>query len=206
MLETSKYKIVDHCSISKGIVSVNDEILLRSETTVFKDFAKEIYNHLKLDYPKFFKMDNISKLAFLSTELLSQNNPIANDTPVILSNCSSSLDTDIKHDAAIQDSESYHPSPAVFVYTLPNICLGEISIRHRLHTENSFFIFERFQPEFLVPYAENLLYSSVATEVICGWTEIFGNDYSAFLYRVSSNGTREHSIKNLQNLYNKWNH
>ncbi len=206
MLETSKYKILDHCSISKGIVTINGEILLRSETTVFKDFAKEIYNRLKLDYPKFFKMDNLSKLAFLSTELLSQNNPIAKDTAVILSNVSSSLDTDIKHDAAIQDYESYHPSPAVFVYTLPNICLGEISIRHQLHTENSFFIFERFQPEFLVLYAENLLDSGVAKELICGWTEIFGNDYSAFLYRVSANGNGEHSIKNLQNLYNKWNH
>ena len=51
---------------------------------------------------------------------------------------------------AIQNKESYYPSPAVFVYTLPNICIGEISIKYKLYSENSFFIFDSLNAEYLM--------------------------------------------------------
>ena len=36
----------------------------------FATFAKGAYKHLGIDYPKFFKMDALSKLAFLGMEYL----------------------------------------------------------------------------------------------------------------------------------------
>ena len=38
----------------------------------------------------------------------------------------------------IQHADSYYPSPALFVYTLPNIVTGEIAIRNKYYGETSF--------------------------------------------------------------------
>jgi hypothetical protein len=59
-------------------------------------------------------------------------------TALVFANRSSSLDTDFKYQESINSQENYFPSPAVFVYTLPNICVGEISIKHKMQTENAF--------------------------------------------------------------------
>ena len=37
-------------------------------------FLKEMYYKLDLDYPKFFKMDNLCKLGFIGAELLCKKN------------------------------------------------------------------------------------------------------------------------------------
>ncbi|RYG29416.1 MAG: 3-oxoacyl-ACP synthase, partial [Chitinophagaceae bacterium] len=123
------------------------------------------------------------------------------NTALLFANSSSSLDTDITYQSSISNKENYFPSPAVFVYTLPNICLGEISIRHQLKTENSFFIFGAFNPEFMLGYAQNLLQTQKAEHVLCGWTELLGEQYKAFLYVVSKNGNLPHNIENIKALY-----
>ncbi len=151
-------------------------------------------------------MDALSKLAFLGAELLLQTNPdpaVENDTALLLANRSSSLDTDVKYQESIADRDNYFPSPAVFVYTLPNICLGEISIRHQLKSENSFFIFDAFNPEFMANYASILIETGKAEKVLCGWTELFGNDYRAFMYLVEKSGSLVHDKQNISTLYNK---
>src|SRR5690606_18865006 len=134
--------------------------LFGSDSEDFSAFSKEAYKHFGVDYPKFFKMDNLSKLAFLGAEILLKNqnlNESDNDIALVLANRSSSLDTDYKYQQSITDKENFYPSPAVFVYTLPNICIGEISIRHKLYSENSFFIFEAFNADFLGNYSAYLL-------------------------------------------------
>ncbi|MBX9448628.1 MAG: hypothetical protein KL787_02435 [Taibaiella sp.] len=64
-------------------------------------------------------------------------------------NQSSSLDTDIRHQNSIQDPGQFYPGPAIFVYTLPNIAIGEVSIRHQLQTESMFLIQEVYDRESL---------------------------------------------------------
>ena len=41
-----------------------------AQTENFPTFIKNAYKFLKTDYPKFFKMDNLSKLAFLAADVL----------------------------------------------------------------------------------------------------------------------------------------
>ena len=132
------------CEIKHNSIIYNGETLFHSGEMPFADFAKRALKTLEIDYPKFFKMDSLSKLAFLLAEVLLSSLPeeVRQETALVFANKSASLDTDLKHQASIAQTEAYYPSPAVFVYTLPNICLGEISLRHHLHTENSFFIFE----------------------------------------------------------------
>ncbi len=157
-----------------------------------------------MNYPKFFKMDNLSKLAFLGSELLL--NPIIksgveNNIALLFTNKSASLDTDIKYQKSISDDENYFPSPAVFVYTLPNICLGEISIKHQLKSENSFFIFEAFNSDFMTNYANLLIATKKADKVLCGWVEYFNEEYKAFLYLVTNEGTTEHNKHNIETAF-----
>src|SRR5699024_8541206 len=149
----------------------------------FKDFIKKAYKFFETKYPKFFKMDNLSKLAFLTADILLKQenlNEEENDIALVFSNRASSLDTDRKHQESIENEEEYYPSPAVFVYTLPNICLGEISIKHKLYSENSFFIFAQFHPEYLFEYADFLLQTGKAEKVLCGWVDFDEEDYESF--------------------------
>ncbi len=176
-----------------------------AQTENFPTFIKNAYKFLKTDYPKFFKMDNLSKLAFLAADVLLKSENLSeeeNNIALIFSNKASSLDTDRKHQAAIENDAEYFPSPAVFVYTLPNICLGEISIKHRLYSENSFFIFDRFNAEHLQLYANSLLRSGKAEKVLCGWVDLDENSYEAFLYLVEKEGEIEHKTEEITRLYN----
>src|SRR5690554_7071776 len=142
-------------------------------------------------------MDNLSKLAFLASEFIFKEedlDELENNIALVFSNNASSLDTDRKHQNSIQNTEEYFPSPAVFVYTLPNICLGEISIRHKLYSENSFFIFARFNAEHLQLYANGLLRNGKADKVLSGWVNFDKDTYEAFLYLVGKNGDIDHEI------------
>jgi hypothetical protein len=174
--------------IQEGKITLNGKVIFTSEEPDFSSFSKKAYQNFEMNYPKFFKMDNLSKLAFMGAELLLREViDISNENNIALnfSNKASSLDTDVKYQSSIADKENYFPSPAVFVYTLPNICLGEISIKHQLKSENSFFIFEAFNSEFTVNYADILLNTNKADQVLCGWVDYFKEDYKAFLYLVS---------------------
>ncbi|MDR6843394.1 3-oxoacyl-ACP synthase [Flavobacterium granuli] len=205
-MEANKTYIQSYCSIQNNQILLNGEIVFSTEPTVFSDFSKKAYQNLEISYSKFFKMDNLSKLAFLGAELLLKSESDAskeNNTALVFANKSSSLDTDVKYQNSIVDPENYYPSPAVFVYTLPNICLGEISIRHQLRSENSFFIFVEYNPEFMEKYSNILLDTQKADKVLCGWVEYYNEDYKAFLYLVDKKGELIHNQELLIKLYNQ---
>lgn len=202
----NKTYIQSYITIENNEIVLNGTSVFKIEPTNFADFSKQAYRNFDIQYPKFFKMDALSKLAFLGSELLLS--PITssdkeNNIALVLANKSSSLDTDVKYQESISDKENYYPSPAVFVYTLPNICLGEISIRHQLKSENSFFIFEAFNPEFMSNYSDILLNSNKADIVLCGWVEFFNDNYKAFLCTISKEESLKYKNQNINTLYNK---
>ncbi|WP_395048608.1 3-oxoacyl-ACP synthase [Flavobacterium sp.] len=205
-MSENKTYIQSFCTIQNNEIILDGKSIFKLEPTNFSDFSKKAYQNYEINYAKFFKMDNLSKLTFLGAELLLKNeinSSEENNIALVLANNSSSLDTDMKYQNSISDAENYFPSPAVFVYTLPNICLGEISIRHQLKSENSFFIFDVFNPAFMMNYASVLLDSNKADKVLCGWVEYFDEEYKAFLYLVGRKGSFEHKIKTILTEYNK---
>ena len=202
----SAFNIQSYIHIKNSTVSLQSKTLFEYHSEDFSDFIKTAYRGLNINYPKFFKMDNLSKLAFLAADILIENANKSkgkeSDVAIILSNRASSLDTDRKHQKSISDNDNYYPSPSVFVYTLPNICIGEISIKHQLYSENSFFIFDAFSPKELWVYAENLLKTKKAKKVLCGWIDFDAKKYEAFLYLVSEQGSIVHTPKEIDRLYN----
>ena len=190
----NKTNIQSYITIQNNEIVLNGNSVFKIEPTDFADFAKQAYRNFEIQYPKFFKMDVLSPIT--STE---QENNIA----LVLANKSSSLDTDVKYQESISDKENYYPSPAVFVYTLPNICLGEISIRHQLKSENSFFIFDAFNTEFMSNYSNILLNTNKADVVLCGWVEFFNDNYKAFLCIISKEESAKYTNETINTLYNK---
>ena len=198
------YRIESYCHIKEGYVSLNSEVIYKNASPEFSGFIKSAYQHFEIKYSKFFKMDNLSKLAFMAAEVLMQSKFVAKNenTAIVLSNRASSLDTDRKHQESIADNTNFYPSPAVFVYTLPNICIGEISIRHKLLSENSFFIFDAFNAAYLKDYSTGLLNTKKAEKVLCGWVDYDDDNYEAFLYIVSNTGSRSNKQEEITRLYN----
>lgn len=197
------FKISKYCTIRNGLVSINGEVVFSHEDSNFNEFIKAVYKHSELNYPKFFKMDSLSKLTFVASELLLKdqiNIEEENNIALLFANRSSSLDTDLKYQESIQDYENYFPSPAVFVYTLPNICIGEVSIKNNLKSENSFFIFDSFSETFFKTYSEQLMVSNKAEKVLCGWVEVLNNEYHSFVYLVEKEGVIDHNEMNIKNI------
>ena len=170
-------------------VIVNDRIIYYQENIIkFADFVKTVFKQEQISYPKFYKMDSISKLGFLATELVLKEKTIEGYRPeavgVVLSNSSSSLDTDIAHNETIKDRSSYFPSPSVFVYTLPNIVVGEVCIRHKMKGENAFLISESFSGILLFDYVDELFNNERVDACLVGWVEVLGNNCNAMVALV----------------------
>ena len=195
------YYLSNSCVIKNQKVFKNETLVFESNEADFNAFAKATYKNLQLEYPKFFKMDGLSKLAFLASEFLLSDKNEADNIALLFANKSASLDTDLKHQESIQDKDNFFPSPAIFVYTLANICIGEVSIRHRLKSESAFFCSENYQSEFMFNYANYLLQNQKADKVLCGWAEFLNNEYQAVFYLVEKQGTKEHTIKEIENLF-----
>ncbi|WP_425076541.1 3-oxoacyl-ACP synthase [Psychroserpens sp. S379A] len=206
-MSNSAYNISAFCSIKNNTITLNGNVLYTHKAESFSAFIKAAYKAQDTKYPKFFKMDSLSKLAFLASDIVLKNENVTPENEqniaILFSNKASSLDTDRKHQDSIQNKDSYYPSPAIFVYTLPNICIGEISIKYKLYSENSFFIFDNFNAEHLFAYSNSLLSSQKADAVLCGWVEFDDdNNYEAFVYLVSNTGNTEHNKQNIIKLYN----
>ncbi|MAZ27160.1 MAG: 3-oxoacyl-ACP synthase [Cytophagaceae bacterium] len=191
-----------YCRIEDNVLYINGEpVFEQTKNHDFNAFAKALYKHLKLAYPKFHKMDNLSKLCFLSTEVLSRELEFDNNMAIVLSNHSSSLDIDRLHQESINDPENFYPSPANFVYTLPNIGMGEICIRHKIQGENAFFVSKNFNAQLLHAYCESLLQTGKCEQVLCGWADFDGVNAKSFLYLLTRSGQLEHTSNNLDYLY-----
>lgn len=168
--------------IEAGRLLVNSQQLFAG-TADAEVFLKELYHFLRLDYLKFFKMDNLCKLGFLAAEALFKYHPAIkqlgdDELALVFSNRSSSLDTDSRYWQGVVSAEPV-ASPALFVYTLPNIVQGEIAIRHKLYGENIFLIIPGYQAEELEQQARLLINAGKAKACITGWADYNNGAYHA---------------------------
>ena len=152
---------------------------------------------------QFYKMDAQCKLAFIATEVLFQdiereqykNEEIA----MVFANSESTLATDRSYWESTKDIAS----PALFVYTLPNILMGEIAIKNKIKGENCFFISENFDADLLQEQTELVFQNTTTKIVVVGWVNYESEtNYSAKLFLVSKleSGMCPFSIENINNL------
>lgn len=192
-----------HCTITKNGVFLNDELFIGVDANS-ENHLKSMYQALNWEYPKFHKMDKLSKLSVIGIKSLCTltNNFSAygdDDIALLFANSSSSIDTDIKFLQSVQ--EIGNPSPSLFVYTLPNILTGELAIAHKWFGENTFFITEKFNPTLFINQIKRY-FRAGNKAVVCGWVEVNAKEEEAFFFFVES---EDHipTIETLETLFLK---
>lgn len=201
-----------HVLIREGRIDKNGACVLDRPELGATEFLRACYDAAGVSYPKFFKMDNLCKLAWVGAEWLQQGTGfVSGYAPerkgILLQNRAASLDTDLKHAESIARADAYFPSPAVFVYTLPNIAAGEICIRQQIKGSSAFFIFDAFDAEFLYAQAKTYMDSGRVDACIVGIAEWLGNQYELCLFLVEKTPgnalSEEFTPQTMNSLYTK---
>ncbi len=176
--------IINTVEIKNGKVIVNEKTLYQSESD-FPVISKELYKEYLAPYIKFFKMDDLSKLGVICAEILLKDfdveNINKNEVALLMGNSNSTIATDLKYQETIKDQ----PSPAIFVYTLPNILMGEICIKYGFKGQNILYVSENYSQKELFENTQLLLNNSSAKFLISGWINFLNkDDYHAMFYLV----------------------
>lgn len=163
---TPEEVVLDHQKLWEGNQNANEK-LEEQEGAGHHSLLTSLYKQMIGNYPKFYKMDGLSRLGFVASEILlnaekgdtdverreEEGERLLEERAIIFFNHSSSIASDRNYKESINDKNNYFPSPSIFVYTLPNIVTGEIAIRNHFHGETSFFILpdkdERMMEEIL---------------------------------------------------------
>ena len=163
---TPEEVVLDHQKLWEGNQNANEK-LDEQEGAGHHSLLTSLYRQMIGNYPKFYKMDGLSRLGFVASEILlnaekgdtdverreEEGERLLEERAIIFFNHSSSIASDRNYKESINDKDNYFPSPSIFVYTLPNIVTGEIAIRNHFHGETSFFILpdkdERMMEEIL---------------------------------------------------------
>lgn len=175
-------------TIKESNVVLNDQLLFSSTETSFAAFIREAYKILGEGNMKFYKMDDLCKLGYIACHhLLNGLSYLPTEAGIVLANSSSSLHSDLKHQELIDQGGDSAASPAVFVYTLPNVVAGEICIRYKIQGENTFFVKEECDWHELEAYARIAMQRERLKLCIVGWCELVNDEYLGEFRLLRSN-------------------
>ena len=141
-----------------------------------KAMLTDLYKRYVGDYPKFYKMDRLSQLGFIASELLLQAEgrerfKDCDDRAIILFNHASSIMADRQYLSSIETPGQFFPSPSLFVYTLPNIVAGELAIRNHYHGETTFCILPERQDEVVHQVLQACCQDETTRSILGGWVD-----------------------------------
>ena len=147
-----------------------------------KAMLTEIYKQRIGNYPRFYKMDMLSRLVFISAELLLKaeqaSNSVADgqqqetDTRAMMFvGHSGSICADRNYWQTICRDDDYYPSPERFVYTLPNVVMGDLAAHNHYHGETSFFFLPRRDDEAVNRILQSTFLDPDTQSVIGGWVD-----------------------------------
>ncbi len=157
-----------------------------------------LYDNYLNDYPKFFRMDALSKLGYIASELLvkkdkegKDNTSLAYDserimhgTSVILFCNTGSLVSDCQYE---MDMNQKKPCAGDFVYTLPNIVAGEIAIRNGFKGPTAMYLINRKDSKLIETIVQASMLAEDTSRILYGWIDLESNvRYEAdfFIYEL----------------------
>ena len=130
-----------------------------------------LYREMVGNYPKFFKMDTLSRLGFLLTEMLVADDKDRftprEDRAVLVFSREGCLANDLNYAKSMED----FPSPALFVYTLPNIVAGEIAIRNAYQGETGAFVLESYNRPQIEEIVRQAFQDRITKDAIVAWID-----------------------------------
>lgn len=166
--------------INAGEVIVNDSVVFSDKSADFGTFIREAFKSRGENNMKFYKMDDLCKLGYVAAAWLLDGTEFGEEEcGMVLSGKYGCLDTDMKHQQIIDKEGDAASSPAVFVYTLPNVVAGEISIRHHIKGENTWFWSDDRTMSDLKHYASLMAGASDLRYCIIGHLDFLNGEYFA---------------------------
>lgn len=166
--------------INAGEVIVNDSVVFSDKSADFGTFIREAFKSRGENNMKFYKMDDLCKLGYVAAAWLLDGIEFGEEEcGMALSGKYGCLDTDMKHQQIIDREGDAASSPAVFVYTLPNVVAGEISIRHHIKGENTWFWSDDRTMSDLKHYASLMVGASDLRYCIIGHLDFLNGEYFA---------------------------
>lgn len=166
--------------INAGEVIVNDSAVFSDKSADFGTFIREAFKSRGENNMKFYKMDDLCKLGYVAAAWLLDGTEFGEEEcGMVLSGKYGCLDTDMKHQQIIDKEGDAASSPAVFVYTLPNVVAGEISIRHHIKGENTWFWSDDRTMSDLKHYASLMSGASDLRYCIIGHLDFLNGEYFA---------------------------
>ena len=166
--------------INAGEVIVNDSVVFSDKSADFGTFIREAFKSRGENNMKFYKMDDLCKLGYVAAVWLLDGIEFGEEEcGMVLSGKYGCLDTDMKHQQIIDKEGDVASSPAVFVYTLPNVVAGEISIRHHIKGENTWFWSDDRTMSDLKHYASLMAGASDLRYCIIGHLDFLNGEYFA---------------------------
>lgn len=195
------YGRMDDVTLSAPSIQVVHKLTLRPEILEIDGVKQDIktdgicilnylYKNRIGDYPKFYKMDGLARLGFVASELiLAQEGQkrFVNDErrAVLFFNKYGSVHADMEYLKTISDEANFYPSPSEFVYTLPNIVNGEISIRNGYRGETCFYILPEKDERRINEILQTSFLDSNVDSVLAGWIEYRSDeDFEAELFII----------------------
>ncbi|HTE32066.1 MAG TPA: hypothetical protein VK666_16910 [Chryseolinea sp.] len=198
--------ITRHCRIQHNTLLSQGKVIFQDRSASLDSFLNSAIRALGMGYPKYYKTDPMCKLGLLGAEMLFKSfNPVthygAESVGLVLSNTHASLDTDLRYFETMRTMAS----PALFVYTLTNIVMGEICIRYGIKGENAFFVLPAFEPELLAGYIDTMMALEKNKACLAGWIDVMGDHHDVFLYLVEKKTEGQdalsHTPEQLKKLY-----
>ena len=135
-----------------------------------KESLNALYRQREMNYPKFHKMDVLCKAGTIAADQLLDSFCQDSRTALVMMNASSSIAADTEYLTTIAE-DNFFPSPSVFVYTLPSIVIGELSIRYKLYGEGAFFVCRDFDRAMALDYIRCLFAEGAADRALLCWIE-----------------------------------
>lgn len=203
-------KIAKHVILNNRTFFIDNEVAKSLDPKIaLKEGFKELYQALNIEYPKFYKMDMLSKTAFLTAELLLSKNNMEgsqNKIGLFIANKNSSLDTDESYFSKTFKQGDFQSNPALFVYTLPNIMLGELCIRYKIKGEQSMWVSDSLDANFVSKYVNLLYQENLIDKAIVGWIDLYQDEPQSLLCLLEedeTNNSQKFNEENLMHLYQK---
>lgn len=197
----------DYFSIASWVRITSEKVSSSIDTGIKyidNQCVTDAYRKLSINHPKFFKMDGQSKLGFVGSYILLdeiRSELGVNDEAVamLFANSSSSLNTDRIYQETVGSEGT--GSPAKFVYTLPNIVIGEVCIYWKQFNETQFLVQSKFDAELLFQHAQIMFAESNCNYVLIGWTEVGNDEQDGLFVLLAKNEGTVATVNDLSQLY-----
>lgn len=177
--------------IADGVIIAG---LDKSEAKTTEERLNLFYKKAGFNYLKFFKMDPFCKAGMLCLLPFAEylhSHPRASEGGLLLFTDSGCSMADEEHIRLVTEAAA---SPAVFVYTLPNIVLGEWSIFSRWVGYGQCFMLSQFKATYLAERIAAFKSDFPQAPVVASWLSVNDDCLDGILFICHEGVTSEQKI------------